>query len=198
MLGYADVPPGCVACVVTCLEMFERPALAPAPLPPGVVLQRNERVDIEAYRALFRQVGADWLWTSRLAMSDEDLAATLADPRVEVFAIHRGDRDVGLLELDFREAGQCELAFLGLDGSATGQGLGRRVVNVAIAMAWSRPIDRLWIHTCSFDHPAALRLYSSCGFVPYAFQVEVVPDPRITGHLPTDVAPHVPLILPQS
>ncbi|HEY1447300.1 MAG TPA: hypothetical protein VGF33_02075, partial [Caulobacteraceae bacterium] len=67
-----------------------------------------------------------------------------------------------------------------------------------IEEAWSRPIRRLWVHTCTFDHPSALGFYVRSGFAPYAFMVEVLPDPRLTGQLPPDAAPHVPLIRPDA
>ena len=195
-LGYSDVPPGHVASVVTCLQMFDRPAAKDAPLPPGVTVDRWERPDIEGYRALFRRVGSDWLWTSRILMSDEDLSPILNDSAVEVFVVRADGENVGLLELDFREPGECELAFLGLGPGATGKGFGRAVINMAIGLAWSRPIRRFWVHTCTFDHPAALGFYIRSGFKPYAFQVEVLPDPRLSGHLPPEAGSHVPLISP--
>ena len=104
------------------------------------------------------------------------------------------DQDVGLLELDFRVPGECELTFLGLTPECTGQGLGRALMQQAIDRAWSRPIARMWVHTCSYDHPSALRFYIKAGFTPCAVRVEVQVDPRLTGHLPRDAAPQVPVI----
>ncbi|HWK48137.1 MAG TPA: GNAT family N-acetyltransferase [Stellaceae bacterium] len=127
-------------------------------------------------------------------MSDEKLLGILDDPLVEVFVLRDGDEDVGLLELDFREGGECELAFFGLAPNAIGKGLGRALMECAIAFAWAKPIGRMWVHTCTFDHPSALAFYIRSGFQPYEFQVEVQPDPRLTGHLPRGAAPHIPLI----
>lgn len=194
--GYSSVEPGCLASVVTCLQMLERPASRPVSFPPDVVLSPFDRSDLAAYRALFRSIGQDWLWWSRLVMSDEALRKILGDPRVEPFALRQDGRNVGLLELDFREDGMCELAFFGLTGAAIGRGLGRSLMDTATQRAWARPIRRFWVHTCSFDHPRALGFYIRSGFTPYAFQVEVQRDPRLTGHLPRDAAPHVPLIDP--
>jgi hypothetical protein len=58
-----------------------------------------------AYRALFRKIGAKWLWFSRLYMADDKLTAILNDPNVEAF-IRDGAEDIGMLELDFSEPGQ--------------------------------------------------------------------------------------------
>jgi len=75
--GYSAVPSGHVAAVVTSLEMLSRPPQRPAqPFPAGVTLEPLER-SIEAYRKLYRVVGTEWLWFSRLVMADEKLQAML-------------------------------------------------------------------------------------------------------------------------
>jgi hypothetical protein len=113
-LGYSDVPPGHVASVVTCLEMRSKPQQETLPLPEGITLAPLVNVDLVAYRALFRKIGAKWLWFSRLYMADDKLTAILNDPNVEAWVIRDGAEDIGMLELDFSEPGQCELVFLGL------------------------------------------------------------------------------------
>lgn len=193
-LGYSDVPPGHVASVVTCLEMRHKPDASPIPLPDGISLEPFAGDDLASYRALFRKVGEDWLWFSRLFMEDQQLRAILNNQNVSVYVIRNNGEDIGLLELDFSEPGQCELGFLGLVQGTTGKGLGRAIMNYAITLAWSKPIERFWVHTCTFDHPSALSFYLRSGFTPYAFQVEMRPDPRLTGHLPRHAAAHIPLI----
>ncbi len=195
--GYSAVEPGHVATVVTCLEMLERPELRPSqPYPANFRLQSLSRPGSERYRKLFKTIGEDWLWYSRLVMPDQELRSILDDSRVEIFALQQGDSDVGILELDFRQPVACELAFFGLAGEALGKGIGRTLMNEAIERAWSRPIERFWVHTCTLDHPSALGFYTRSGFTPYAIQIEVQPDPRLTGAMPRDCAPHVPLIVP--
>ncbi|MCJ2057492.1 GNAT family N-acetyltransferase [Methylobacterium sp. J-048] len=194
-IGFSPVPPGHIAAIVTSLEMVGPPApRAAEPVPDGMALHRLVRPDCETYRGLYRAVGADWLWFSRLTLSDQALRAILDDPRVEILALRRDGTDLGLLELDFRQPDSCELAFLGLIPNAIGQGLGRALIDAAIARAWSRPIRRFWVHTCTFDHPGALNFYKRSGFTPCAVTVEVAPDPRLTGILPRTSAPHVPLL----
>jgi GNAT superfamily N-acetyltransferase len=195
--GYSPIPPGRIASVVTCLEMTTRPRPKPVrPLERPLTLDRWERPDIARYRALYRTIGADWLWFSRLVMSEEAVTSVLEDPRVEVFVLREQRAEIGLLELDFRGEGECELAFFGLVPQAIGRGAGRFLMDQAIAKAWERPIGRLWVHTCTLDHPAAVEFYVRSGFRPYAFMVEVAPDPRLSGALPRDSGPHLPLILP--
>jgi GNAT superfamily N-acetyltransferase len=193
--GFHDVPEGCIAAVVTVLEMTERPSAAPVCDLPGLTLERIEAPCTGWYRDLFAEIGRDWLWFSRLSIPDADLAAIISDPLVEIRSL-RDDagRDLGLLELDFRVPGSCELAFLGVSAELQGRGAGRMLMQAALARAWAAPIARLHVHTCTFDHPAALPFYMRCGFVPVARRVEVAPDPRLAGLLPRGAAPHVPLL----
>lgn len=196
--GYSPVPPGKIANVETRLEMLARPAAKVPHTPVGALsLQRWQSPSIADYRELFRAVGQDWLWTSRLVMADEKLAAILCEPRVEIYRLMDDGRAVGLLELDFRQAEQCELAFFGLVSDAIGKGAGRLMMDHAIELAWSRPIGRFWVHTCTHDSQAALPFYCRSGFTPYATLVEVDDDPRLTGVVPRHLAPHVPLIDPR-
>lgn len=196
--GYSPVPPGKIANVETRLEMLARPAATmPHPAAQSISLQRWHSPSIADYRALFRAVGQEWLWVSRLAMAEEELATILSEPLVEIYRLMDDGRAIGLLELNFRQAEECELTFFGLVADAIGKGAGRFMMGHAIELAWSRPIRRFWVHTCTHDSQAALPFYCRSGFTPYATLVEVADDPRLTGLLPRHAAPHVPLIEPR-
>lgn len=195
-LGYFELPPGRLATLVTYLEMRAPPPARPVPERADLALCRWERPGLDAYRALFRRIGEPWLWCSRLVLADSALAAILEDPRVEIFRLERAGEPAGILELDFRAVGECELAFFGLVPEAVGTGAGRWLMARALERAWRPGIGRFWVHTCQFDHPGALAFYIRSGFRPYAFAVEVFADPRLSGVLPRTAAPHVPLIEP--
>jgi GNAT superfamily N-acetyltransferase len=127
-------------------------------------------------------------------MADDELRGILDDAAVEIYALSVDGRDEGLLELDFRESGSCELAFFGLTDAVQGRGAGRWLMNRALELAWRRPIDRLWVHTCTFDHPQALAFYRRSGFRAYARRIEIADDPRLTGLASPTSAAHVPVI----
>lgn len=193
--GYSDVPSGKIAAVVTHLEMLSQPPVRSAPQAPGTAIRPVPQPEVGWYRDLYARVGAaDWLWFSRLGMAPEALEAIICNPKVEIFTVTREGRDEGLLELDFRTPNECELAFFGLTKALLGQGAGRLLMNTAIDRAWSRPIRRFWVHTCTLDHPDALAFYMRSGFIPFRRQIEIADDPRLTGILPETAAPHVPII----
>ena len=191
--GYSDVPAGKIAAIVTHLEMTARPA--PRPDIAGAwSLRRVDNPGLDWFRNLYRRVGEEWLWFSRIRMPDAELAKRLHAPQLEVYALVDGGRDEGLLELDFRESGQCEIGMFGVTAKLVGTGAGHWLMNRALDIAWSRPVERVWLHTCTFDHPAALAFYQRSGFRPFRRQVEVVDDPRLDGTVPRDMARHVPVI----
>ena len=191
--GLHGVVSGHTASVVTHLEMLEEAPQRPeADLP--LKLEHVRAPDPDWYLGLFRKVGAPWLWFGRLEMDREALLQVIHDSAVHVYAVREGGRDVGLLELDFRHHPACELAYFGLVPGAVGGGAGRWMMNRAIRLAWGQGISRFHVHTCTLDHPDALAFYRRSGFVPYAREIEIAEDPRLSGLLPADAAPHVPLI----
>ncbi|HSI39729.1 MAG TPA: GNAT family N-acetyltransferase [Xanthobacteraceae bacterium] len=188
------VPPGKIASVVTHLEMRARPAPLREKPEAGLALRRVQKPDLAWYRALFRRVGEDWLWFSRLAMDDARLAAIVHHPAVEIYALRRGGRDEGLLELDFRFDPDVELAFFGVAPGLIGSGAGRYLINRANDLVWPRAPRRFTVHTCTHDHPAALPFYLRAGFVAVGRDLEMVDDPRLSGLLARSAAPGVPVI----
>ncbi len=188
--GLVAVAPGHVAAVVTYLEMDERPAVTAVPESP-LRLDRWPSVDPDRYRALFRRVGETWLWFSRLAMDDATLMAKVAEVHA---VVDEAGREAGLLELDFGVADECLIRFLGLVPELAGQGHGRWLFAQALALAWRSGVERVRVHTCSLDHPAALPAYLRAGFKARSRAFESFPDPRLNGLLALDAAPQVPLL----
>lgn len=178
--GLHDVPPDRIAAVVTSLEMKSRPALRPE-IGGAWQLREMKRPDPEAYRALYSKIGDEWIWFSRLTMSDAELTAILWHPQIEVYGLEVSGALEGLLELDYRIEGEAELAFFGITAPLVGGGAARWLMNRALEKVWQRPISRFWVHTCTLDHPNALAFYRRSGFVPFRRQIEIAPDPRLQG-----------------
>ena len=191
--GYSDILAGKIAAIVTHLEMTARPPQRDDPPGPWT-LRKIDAPALDWYRDLHRRVGEEWLWISRLCMSDTELAAIIHDAAIEIYALALDGRDEGLLELDFREPGQCELVYFGVTASLIGTGAARFLMNRALERAWSRDVHRVWLHTCTFDHPSAVAFYQRSGFRPFRRQIEIADDPRLDGTAPRTAARHVPII----
>ncbi len=154
----------------TYLEMRHRPpgtAQGRAVLPDGVRVARLARPSVEAYRRLYDAVGSRYGWTDRNLMPDDELRAILQDDRVEVHVLHLGGGPAGYAELDCRDRRAIEIAYFGLLPQFVGRGLGSRFLQWVVDRAWSFDPQRVWLHTCDLDHPAALRLYGKAGFEVY-------------------------------
>lgn len=192
--GYYELPPGKLANIAHRLEMRQLPFRTLYAFPQDLHLEPAAKTDLVAYRALFRAIGEDLLWFSRLLMSDETLLETLSHSGTESFALKRGQTVIGILELNFRELPDCELSFFGLIPSEVGNGTGRALIDEAIRRAFQKPIKRFWLSTCTLDHPRALGFYRKAGFTPYARFVEIHDDPRLQGKLPLTAATQIPLL----
>lgn len=194
-MSFTPIAKGEVGAIVTSLEMRSRPSLRPLPS-SDLRLERWPNPTASKYRALFRRVGEPWLWFSRLTLDDADLLRIIQDPQVRIWAVtDRSGVELGIVELDFREPGECEIAFFGLVPELAGMGYGKWLMAMTLQFAWSEPgMERLWVHTCTLDAPGALNFYIKSGFTPYQRQVETFADPRLIGLIPPNAAPQIPLI----
>jgi GNAT superfamily N-acetyltransferase len=155
-----------VAAVRTYLEMDSPGRLTGrAPIPPGFVVRR-EACEPVLYRELYDGVGSAYHWRDRRRWSDEQLRAHLAKPEISVWVLREGEAPRGFFELARYEDGSIEIAYFGLMPSGIGRGLGRALLTSAVEEAWrSVPAPtRVWLHTCTLDHPAALANYLARGF----------------------------------
>jgi len=192
--GAHPVPAGKMAVVVTYLEMHAPAPLRNVTLPDGITL-RQVTPTLDWYRNIFGRVGSDdYMWYGRMKLDDAALEAILQDPDVAFYTLSKEGRDEALLELDFRQQGECELAYFGLTAPLIGTGAGRYLMNTAISKAWEKDISRFHVHTCTTDSPQALDFYIRSGFKAFKREIDVDDDPRLNGTLPKSAAPKIPII----
>ena len=171
-----------ITSVITYLEMTERPK-SPTPARPAqkIALLRAENPTVSYYRYLYGSVGRDWLWWERLSMSDAELAVIIQDEKVEIYTLLVGGVPAGYGELDRRNPPDIELAYFGLMPEFIGHGLGSYFLRWMIDQGWTCNPKRLFVHTCTEDHPAAIHTYQRHGFVPYDQITMEIPDPAKSG-----------------
>ena len=171
--------------VITYLEMLARPAgrRVPAPL-EKLALMRAENCTVSFYRYLYSTVGEPWLWFERRLVGDAALVRQIQKPTIEIFVLYVRGVPAGFFELDTAAPRETKLCYFGLIPDFIGRRLGPYLLQAAIDQAWSRPLDRFWLHTSTFDHPKALSTYQKAGFVVYARRPVSFEDPREHGILP--------------
>lgn len=151
----------------TYLEMRTAEALRPAPWPhDDIQLRRQDEPPPSLYRYLYREVGRPWHWLDRWDWSDRRIAEHLESSGIELWLLLAHGTPAGFFELH-RTAQETEIAYFGLLPHLTGKGLGRALLTQATIEAWHSAPQRVWLHTCSLDHPSAIHNYQARGFVVY-------------------------------
>ncbi|MEP0520052.1 MAG: GNAT family N-acetyltransferase [Hyphomicrobiales bacterium] len=193
--GMNHIPPGKIAASVTFLDMDQRPHwLDEVQIASSIRLVPKDDISLTGYRELFRSVGENWLWTSRLLISDEELSSVIHCPSTSIYLIEVDGNIAGLSELKQVNPTNIEIAFFGMRPEYTGRKLGKEIMALTLTVAWTENTRKVSLQTCNFDHPAALTFYQKCGFQPVRFGIELMDDPRLTGTLPKGAAPHIPLL----
>ncbi len=157
-----------VGVTVTFLRMEAAPAGASVPaLPASLSLLRLRAASVPFYRFLYATVGGPYVWWLRRVMSDNALAAMLADPAISIHVLYEGGEPAGFFELDGAPgAPVVNLSYFGLMPHAIGRGWGRVFLRAAVDEAWSRRPRAMTVNTCTADHPRALPAYLAAGFSP--------------------------------
>jgi GNAT superfamily N-acetyltransferase len=155
---------------VTYLEMRSPPgSLAPW---EGSEVVTEERLPLEEYVALYRKVGSALRWDQRLNMPARELNDLLQSSLRIYVARDAAHRGLGFCEFDRSGFPEIELENFGLVPGAQGRGLGFRLLELALQSEWSCAPSRIWLHTDTWDHPAAIPVYQRAGFRIYAVREE--------------------------
>ena len=166
-----------IAVQVTYLQMFEPVESAPDPR-EGIRVIRAEEPTLSFYRFLYGEVGRRWQWFERLKLSDEKLRAAISADGIEIDVLYVHGTPAGYVEFDKRRMPDIEIAYFGLMPEFIGKGLGGYFIRWALHRAWQSHPGRVWLHTCSLDHPNALDNYQKAGLSPYRGETVHIMDPR--------------------
>jgi ribosomal protein S18 acetylase RimI-like enzyme len=111
---------------------------------------------------LWSDVG-DGFWTERSRWDRARWEARLRQPNVTFWIASVRGEDVGCFELT-RSTRGVKIEGFGLLPAFRGRGLGRDMLTAATERAFAAGAPRVWLHTATDDHPAALPNYLSGGY----------------------------------
>jgi len=152
----------------TYLQMTSPGDLSAALLPGGDVrIDRAHGCPASFFRYLYREVGRLYHWTDRLVWSDEKIRNYLVQTKVSLWVMYVEGSPAGYFELCGHDDGSTEIAYFGLLQEFLGRGLGKHLLTAAVGAAWETGANRVWLHTCTLDDPAALPNYLKRGFKPF-------------------------------
>jgi GNAT superfamily N-acetyltransferase len=117
----------------------------------------------ELNRFFYTAVGGDWFWFDRLPWSYQEWLDYLNRPELETWMLTAAGVPAGYFELELQPDNSVELAYFGLLPNYVGVGLGGHLLTCAIEQGWATGANRVWLHTCSLDHPHALANYHARG-----------------------------------
>ena len=161
--------------IITFLEMREPPPFLLPTLPDkNIKILRAENLSVSFYRFLYNTIGAEWKWWERRLMNDNTLSKIIFNPLVEIYVLYYKKVPAGFCELDRRINADIQIVYFGLMKEFIGRGLGGYFLRWSINKVWDYKPDRVWVHTCTEDHPAALTNYKKVGFKEYDQQTELI------------------------
>jgi len=116
-------------------------------------------------RFFYFGVGSDWLWRTRRTWTWADWESKISAPGYQTWVGSFSGSPAGYFELDATDPTNVEIVYFGLLPVFIGAGLGQPFIGCCLDAAWSNPnTERVWLHTCSFDHERALPNYLNAGF----------------------------------
>ncbi len=127
-------------------------------------LVKKIKPDFQLNKFFYKQVGKKHRWIDRLSWSDEKWINYISNKNLETYIICESEKLVGFFELlNNPELQETEISYFGLLEEYIGKGIGGYALSVAIRKSFEKNIKRVWLHTCTLDHPNALKNYIARG-----------------------------------
>ena len=127
-------------------------------------LVKKIKPDFQLNKFFYKQVGKNHRWIDRLSWSDKKWINYISNRNLETYIISEFDELVGFFELLYNpELEETEISYFGLLEEYIGKGIGGYALSVAIKKSFEKNIRRVWLHTCTLDHPNALKNYIARG-----------------------------------
>ena len=127
-------------------------------------LVKKIKPDFQLNKFFYKQVGKKHRWIDRLSWSDGKWMNYISNKNLETYIISESKELAGFFELLYNpELKETEISYFGLLEEYIGKGIGGYALSVAIKKSFEKNIRRVWLHTCTFDHPNALKNYIARG-----------------------------------
>ena len=127
-------------------------------------LIKKIKPDFQLNKFFYKQVGKKHRWIDRLSWSDEKWINFISNKNLETYVISESEDLIGFFELLYNpELNETEISYFGLLEEYIGKGIGGYALSEAIKKSFEKNIERVWLHTCTLDHPNALKNYIARG-----------------------------------
>ena len=128
------------------------------------LIVKKIKPDFQLNKFFYKQVGKKYRWIDRLSWPDEKWIEYISNKNLETYVISISDDLVGFFELLYNpQLKETEISYFGLLEEYIGKGIGGYALSEAIKKSFDKDINRVWLHTCTLDHPNALKNYIARG-----------------------------------
>jgi len=156
------------------LEIFDRADLKPAKATAEPLEIRQVQIPLpELNRMLYLAVGRDYHWRVRDQWSRERWLEYMGRPELETWVAYVQGTPAGYYEQELLPTTGAEVVNFGMLPDFVGRGFGGQMLAHAIERGWQRGAKRVWLHTCTLDHPNAPAHYQARGLKLYDTKTEL-------------------------
>lgn len=156
------------------LEMLSPDQLNKKQQPIGFDVHEAQIKNYRFNRFLYELIGEAWQWVDKLTLSNDAWRSYAESESVRTWVAYFKGSIAGYYELQKQPEGNIEVAYFGLASDFIGKGFGSYLLTHAISSAWAwEGTSRIWVHTCTLDHPSALANYQARGFKVYKTDIEI-------------------------
>jgi len=130
-------------------------------------IHKEKELDIGFVKFLYKEIGKDFHWRDRLLWSDQDWFNLISRADYQLYTLRILNDLAGYYEVLSDKEKNFEISYFGIFRQFFGKKIGSYLLSHAIKNLFNQGAKKIWVHTCTLDHPNALNNYLSRGMEVY-------------------------------
>ena len=127
-----------------------------------ILLEKKPSIDLCKF--FYKEVGRDFFWRDRLKWSNQDWLDYVNNDFFKLYILKYNNRLAGYYELLYdSKTNSIEIPYFGIFKEFYGKKIGGYLLTDALSTSFKQKITKVWVHTCTLDHPNALKNYLARG-----------------------------------
>jgi len=127
-------------------------------------IQIEKKPSIDLCKFFYKEVGKNFFWRDRLKWSDQDWLDYINSDFFKLYILKHNNKLAGYYELLYEpKTNSMEIPYFGIFKEFYGKKIGGYLLTEALSTSFKQKITKVWVHTCTLDHPNALKNYLARG-----------------------------------
>jgi len=127
-------------------------------------VQLEKKPTIDLCKFFYKEVGKNFFWRDRLKWSDQDWLDYINSNLFKLYVLKHNNKLAGYYELLYEpKTNSMEIPYFGIFKEFYGKKIGGYLLTEALSTSFKQKITKVWVHTCTLDHPNALKNYLARG-----------------------------------